>query len=106
MHHGLVEYILSIMDFPQKQLIAQENQEVSEESKKLFPFLEAVYSQMADEVRKFMDKMPGGFFIYRADGNEEIIYANRALLFLFQCNTMQEFQELTGNTFRGRTNFS
>ncbi len=61
MHHGLVEYILSIMDFPQKQLIAQENQEVSEESKKLFPFLEAVYSQMADEVRKFMDKMPGGF---------------------------------------------
>ncbi len=101
MHHGLVEYILSIMDFPQKQLIAQENQEVSEESKKLFPFLEAVYSQMADEVRKFMDKMPGGFFIYRADGNEEIIYANRALLFLFQCNTMQEFQELTGNTFRG-----
>ena len=26
-----------------------------------------------------LDEMPGGFLIYYADGDEEIIYANRAL---------------------------
>lgn len=49
----------------------------------------------------FMDEMPGGLLIYRADGDEQIIYANRALLRIFQCDTMMEFQKLTGNSFRG-----
>ncbi len=25
-----------------------------------------------------MDKMPGGFFIYQAGGNEEVIYINQS----------------------------
>lgn len=50
---------------------------------------------------RFMDEMPGGFLIYHADRGEEIIYANRALLSIFQCQTMAEFRQLTGNTFRG-----
>ena len=45
--------------------------------------------------------MPGGFFIYRADGNQEIIYANKSMLHIFNCSTMEEFRELTGNSFRG-----
>ena len=45
--------------------------------------------------------IPGGFFIYRADGNEELIYANDAMLHLFRCDTIEEFQELTGNSFKG-----
>ena len=45
--------------------------------------------------------MPGGFLIYHADGNEEIIYANKALLRIFQCSTLKEFQEFTGNSFKG-----
>ncbi len=53
------------------------------------------------EVIQFMEEMPGGFLIYRADGDEEIIYANRALLRIFQCETMREFRTLTGNSFRG-----
>jgi len=48
-----------------------------------------------------MDEMPGGFFIYHADGDEEIIYANKALLRMFQCDTMEEFRHLTGNSFKG-----
>ncbi len=52
-------------------------------------------------LRKIMDEMPGGFFIYRADGNEEIIYANAAMLRIFGCDTMEQFRELTGNSFRG-----
>lgn len=50
---------------------------------------------------KFMDEMPGGFLIYHADGGQEIIYANKALLRIFQCSTLKELQELTGNSFRG-----
>lgn len=51
--------------------------------------------------KKIMDEMPGGFFIYRADGDEELIYANAAMLRIFGCDTMEEFQELTGNSFKG-----
>ena len=52
-------------------------------------------------INDIMQGIPGGFFIYRADGNEEIIYANDAMLNLFRCDTMEEFQELTGNSFKG-----
>jgi len=46
--------------------------------------------------------MPGGFFVYRADyDKEEIIYANKALLRIFECDTEEEFMELTGGTFKG-----
>ncbi len=45
--------------------------------------------------------VPGGFFIYHADGNEEVIYANDQVLYLYHCDTMEEFRELTGNSFRG-----
>ena len=44
--------------------------------------------------------MPGGFFIYKAK-NEEILYANNAVLKIFGCETIEEFKELTGNTFKG-----
>ena len=52
-------------------------------------------------LKKIMDEMPGGFFIYHAEGNEEIIYANKALLRIFGCSTIEEFRALTGNSFRG-----
>lgn len=53
------------------------------------------------EIKNFMDEMPGGFLIYWMDKNEEIIYANKALLRIFQCSTLEEFREYTGNSFRG-----
>ena len=55
----------------------------------------------ACQIIHFMDEMPGGFFIYHADGNQEIIYANKALQRIFMCDTYEEFQELTGNSFQG-----
>ena len=45
--------------------------------------------------------MPGGFFIYRADQSEELLYANTAVLSIFGCKDISEFKELTGYTFRG-----
>lgn len=65
------------------------------------PISDTAGFQTALEIKKFMDEIPGGFFIYHADGNEEILYANKAVIRLFGCNTLKEFQELTGNTFPG-----
>ncbi|MCH5333226.1 MAG: PAS domain-containing protein, partial [Agathobacter sp.] len=52
-------------------------------------------------INDIMQGIPGGFFIYHAGGNEELIYANDTMLRLFRCDTMEEFQELTGNSFKG-----
>ncbi len=44
---------------------------------------------------------PGGFFIYKAEGNEELIYANDIVCDIFGCQNLEEFKELTGYTFKG-----
>lgn len=58
-------------------------------------------AQMTQSFVHFMDEMPGGFLIYRADQGEEIIYANQGLLRIFQCGTVEEFMAHTGGSFRG-----
>ncbi|MCM1156524.1 MAG: GNAT family N-acetyltransferase [Roseburia sp.] len=58
-------------------------------------------SLQAEQLKNFMDEMPGGFFIYHADGDETLIYANKAMLRMFNCTTMGEFRKLTGNSFKG-----
>lgn len=55
----------------------------------------------ADFFRDFVEEMPGGLFIYRADGNEDILHVNRALLKIFGCDSTEEFSALTGNSFKG-----
>ena len=45
--------------------------------------------------------MPGGFFIYRAGGDEEILYANHATVRIFGCDDIEDFKKLTGNSFKG-----
>ncbi len=45
--------------------------------------------------------MPGGFFIYHADGDERLIYANRALFRIYGCEDLEEFREYTGYSFPG-----
>ena len=52
-------------------------------------------------IDEFGGHMPGGFFIYRAGGNEELIYANRSVFSIFGCKDLDEFKELTSYTFRG-----
>ena len=62
---------------------------------------EAQRVQLAETVLQITNMMPGGFFVYRASGGEELLYANKALLRLFNCETMAELREHTGNSFRG-----
>ncbi|MBR1423399.1 MAG: response regulator [Ruminococcus sp.] len=45
--------------------------------------------------------LPGGFFIYKAQQPEELIYANYAVLDLFGCESLDEFKKLTGYVFKG-----
>ena len=45
--------------------------------------------------------MPGGFFIYRADAPEELLYANRAVIDIFGCDDLDDFKNHTGYTFKG-----
>ena len=54
-----------------------------------------------DTLRRMAEKMPGGFFIYRADGDEAILYINDVMLDLFGCAPEEDFRALTGGTFTG-----
>ena len=52
-------------------------------------------------VEQIGQNMPGGFFLYRASGDEELIYINQAALDIYGCANLDEFRELTGFTFKG-----
>lgn len=58
-------------------------------------------SDIHKEMTKMLETMSDGFFIYFADGEKEILYANTAIIRMFGCQTVKEFKELTGNTFHG-----
>lgn len=64
-------------------------------------FTRAISEGSEDFFRDFVEEMPGGFFVYRADESEEVLFLNRAALSIFGCSTAEEFKALTGNTFRG-----
>ena len=95
---NLLAYILSLLSIPEntaadiKHPVSEPSGMVSVSDWKM---------QTAQGMIRFMDEMPGGFLIYHADKDEEIIYANKALLRICQCETLEEFRNLTGNSFQG-----
>ncbi len=96
-----VEHILQLLDLLHASSIGLE-----ELSRDTLP-LEGLSPERAKQLQTvydfiaFMDEIPAGLLIYRAEGNEEIVYANQGVLSLFRCNTMEELLELTGGTYRG-----
>lgn len=90
-----MKYIIALLDIHGPELTADSH------GTEPLPFLDSRNIHVACQVIRFMDEMPGGFFIYHADGDEKIIYANKALLRIFMCDTYEEFQELTNNSFKG-----
>ncbi len=52
-------------------------------------------------VREFAEHIPGGFVIYQENKDRDILFVNRPLIEIYQCDTVDEFRELTGNTFPG-----
>ena len=45
--------------------------------------------------------LPGGAFVYRATGSEELCFADENVWRLYGCETLDEFRAYTGNSFRG-----
>ena len=45
--------------------------------------------------------MPGGLFIYQANADGRLLYANEAVLQAFECESVEDFLQLTGGTFGG-----
>lgn len=50
--------------------------------------------------KSILESMPGAFLIYSADENEEIIYVNKEVIDIFECENPDQFMELTGGTFK------
>ncbi|MBR3019482.1 MAG: EAL domain-containing protein [Clostridia bacterium] len=60
-----------------------------------------VIDQLLSVIEQFGDHIPGGFFIYKADGSEELLYANQAVWNIFGCGSLKDFKAFTGYSFRG-----
>ncbi len=45
--------------------------------------------------------LPGGFFIYEAEGDEKILFAETNVVRMYGCETFEEFMEYVGGSFRG-----
>ena len=57
--------------------------------------------QTLSHVEEIGCRMPGGFFIYKAEQPEELLYANQACFDIFGCDGLDDFKKLTGYTFKG-----
>lgn len=57
--------------------------------------------ELLPSIEEMANEIPGGFFIYKAHGQQELLYANDAMVRIFGCDSMEEFQELVGNSFQG-----
>lgn len=101
MNHNLIEHILNLLSIPENHDIDTEDLLEKGRHTEFPDLLDSQNARTAYEVINFMDEMPGGFLIYHAEGKEEIIYANKALLRIFQCKTLKEFKQLTNNSFQG-----
>lgn len=98
---NMIEYILSASDIPGKSGTSEDSSPKTEKQPDMYPLSETENKQAAMQVKRITDEMPGGFFIYHAYGKEELLYANHAMVRLLGCDTMEEFLEYTGNSFRG-----
>ncbi|MBQ9304628.1 PAS domain-containing hybrid sensor histidine kinase/response regulator [Butyrivibrio sp.] len=54
-----------------------------------------------ESIENISERMPGGFFIYKADENEELIAYNDVVLNIYGCADRASFKKLTGGTFKG-----
>ena len=105
LNYDLIEDILSLLEFLQEKGVPVDRF-TEPETRSLLPDTPQARSEgaalhTAYEMICFMDKIPGGFFIYRDDKDEQIVYANKGLLRIFGCDSWEQFQKMTGGSFRG-----
>ncbi|HAG70455.1 MAG TPA: hypothetical protein DCL38_10885 [Lachnospiraceae bacterium] len=57
--------------------------------------------QFMFDIEEFSRGMPGGFFVYEAGEGERLLYASESMAKLFNCDSISEFRNYVGNSFRG-----
>ena len=57
--------------------------------------------ELLPSIEELANEIPGGFFIYKAHGQQELIYANNAMVRIFGCDSIEEFKEVVGKSFQG-----
>ena len=57
--------------------------------------------QLGISLSQISEGMPGGFLLYRNNEQLEILYANTRLWKIYECESLEQFKKLTGNSFRG-----
>ncbi|SFA89146.1 diguanylate cyclase (GGDEF) domain-containing protein [Acetitomaculum ruminis DSM 5522] len=57
--------------------------------------------QLRFATNDMMLNMPGAVLVYRAKGEEKILYANDCMVKLFECESFDEFMEFTKGHFKG-----
>ena len=45
--------------------------------------------------------IPGGFLVYKSDDTEEILFANKQLIEMYECEDLDDFRNFTNNSFKG-----
>ncbi len=67
--------------------------------------IEALMREQEERRRQHMAEslaeMSDGFFVYSAEGNEDIMFANPPVLAMYGCKNVEEFKEYVGNSFKG-----
>jgi diguanylate cyclase (GGDEF)-like protein len=53
------------------------------------------------EIGSIPKGIPGGFFIYCAEGDGEIVFADENIVKLYECDSFEDFRKFTGNSFKG-----
>lgn len=94
--NSIIEYMLTLLHVADDAPL-----NTTPNNKKSPSGTELLYLETARQIKTFIDEIPGGFLIYNADGREEIVYANKALISIFKCKNLAEFKALTGNSFKG-----
>ncbi len=64
-------------------------------------FLNGLSADIGKEKFSQFENTPGGFFVYYADEEEKMIYANDEMLNIFECDTVEEFMTVTKGSFKG-----
>ncbi len=52
-------------------------------------------------IENLAEHLPGGFVLYQENERRDILFVNHSLLKMYECETLEEFKELTGYTFNG-----
>ena len=50
-------------------------------------------------INKIPQGLPGGAFLYSAEGSQNVLFADNNVVRLFGCNSFEEFMDYIGNSF-------